>query len=320
MQPDTNPFLLAFLGGIFASLLTGSAVRIVLLQKASPETATIRRHSLLTWWVLAVLLSGAVLFGLPGAAVLLTAASALGLREYLRLIGVSDIGTPAAVGAFALTALHFALIVAGRFEVACRLTPVVAVVLISGTRVGGGKRTDYIRLTAATVWGMLVLVYAPSFALFLFDLPGLVQPRVGVAGWFLFLVILTEADDIAQAIIGRKFGRHKMVPTISPNKSWEGFVGGLIVTTGLAMVLASWLTTFHSAGSPVRALATSAAAGALITVCGFFGDINMSAVKRDAGVKDGGRLLPGHGGMIDRIDSLTFTAPTFYGFVLLVSV
>ncbi len=95
-------------------------------------------------------------------------------------------------------------------------------------------------------------------------------------------------------------------------------MGGLLTTTFLAMITAPSLTCLTLNRSLVAAIGVSAVAGALISIFGFLGDINMSAIKRDAGVKDGSRLLPGQGGMIDRIDSLTFTAPVFYYFVRLV--
>ncbi len=173
---------------------------------------------------------------------------------------------------------------------------------------------------------MLVIVYGMSHAAWLFIHPAASGGPAGPAGWFLFLLILTEADDIFQAIIGRAFGsnkRHRIAPVISPNKTWEGLLGGMLVTIVLAILLAPWLTTLSdpTASIPLplpeflQRWAGPAVAGILITIAGFFGDINMSAVKRDSGVKDSGKMMPGMGGLIDRIDSVTFTAPTFVYFL-----
>ncbi|MEZ6058742.1 MAG: phosphatidate cytidylyltransferase [Planctomycetaceae bacterium] len=315
-----SPGLLYAVAGTVAALIVGSVVRLLLIRNASAEVASARRQSLATWWILVTLLCLAVLSGLPGTAVLMAMASGLGLREYLRLAGGSELNRVTKACAFGLVPLHYGSIAVGYSGIVRVFLPMAAVVLTSVFQVASGPVRGYIRSTTMAVWGILLLVYLPSFALFLFELPLPTLPQAGVAGWFLFLMILTEMDDIAQAIVGRRFGRHKMVPAISPNKSWEGFFGGLACTTGLAIVLAPWLTTFQNGRSPVGGIVMSAVAGAVIMVSGFFGDINMSAVKRDAGVKDGSRLLPGHGGMIDRIDSLTFTAPVFYGFVLAVCV
>ena len=120
-------------------------------------------------------------------------------------------------------------------------------------------------------------------------------------------MFLTQFNDVAQYVWGKLLGRRKIIPKVSPNKTWEGFLGGVATTTLLSIVLASWLTplSFESAGL----------AGLLISVGGFIGDVTISALKRDIGLKDSGSMLPGHGGILDRIDSLTYTAPLFFHFV-----
>jgi len=311
--------------GIVIALAAGTIVRLLFVRNANPETARSRLASLKTWWILALLLSVSVQFEVAGAAVLMAVAGVLGFREFIRLIGVNAVGRATVACAFGLIPVHYGLIVGGCDSVARGMLPVATVMIVGGLRACRGQVEGYTRLTAATVWGLLLLVYAPSYSLFLFRLSDAANTPVGPAGWFLYLVILTEANDIAQAIIGRSLGRTKMTPVVSPNKSWEGFVGGLATTTVLAIELAPWLKTIRNTGntatgSTAAGVLTSAAAGGLIAVSGFLGDINMSAVKRDAGVKDGGALLPGHGGVIDRIDSLSFSAPVFYCFVLAVSV
>jgi phosphatidate cytidylyltransferase len=134
--------------------------------------------------------------------------------------------------------------------------------------------------------------------------------------WFLYLILLTETNDIGQALVGRRFGKHKISPRISPNKSAEGLVGGVLLTAIVAMGLAPSLTTFFEKSNYATGFLLALASGILISLIGYLGDINMSGAKRDAGVKDGSRLFPGMGGMIDRIDSLTFTAPAFYFFLI----
>jgi len=123
----------------------------------------------------------------------------------------------------------------------------------------------------------------------------------------LFLVVLTELNDVAQYVWGRLFGRMRVVPTVSPNKTAAGLIGGVATTMLLATLLAPLLT-------PLR-FPYSLAAGLLIGMGGFVGDVVISAIKRDIGIKDSGTLLPGHGGILDRIDSLTYTAPLFFHFV-----
>ena len=98
-------------------------------------------------------------------------------------------------------------------------------------------------------------------------------------------------------------GRNLIVPKVSPKKTWEGFMGGLLTTTLLSVVISPYLTPFQ--------LSQSVLFGIMISVSGFFGDVTMSALKRDLKLKDTGTLIPGHGGILDRIDSLTFASPLF---------
>jgi len=117
---------------------------------------------------------------------------------------------------------------------------------------------------------------------------------------------LTQSNDVAQFLWGKALGRRKIVPNVSPNKTLEGFLGGVATTTFIAVLLSGLLTPL------CRPLALLA--GILISMAGFVGDVTMSAIKRDIGVKDSGTLLPGHGGILDRIDSLTYSAPLFFHF------
>ena len=143
----------------------------------------------------------------------------------------------------------------------------------------------------------------------------------GSVGLFLYLVVLTESNDIAQALWGRKFGRHAITPRVSPHKTWEGFLLGAGTTVVLSLALAPVLTTLTTcslrlAGRTAHVPYLPAVLAALLVACGgFFGDVTISAIKREVGVKDSGSLLPGMGGILDRIDSLTFTAPLMFYFV-----
>src|SRR5262249_26124885 len=113
-----------------------------------------------------------------------------------------------------------------------------------------------------------------------------------------------EANDVLQYVTGKLFGRRKIMPTVSPNKTWEGFLGGWILTAALIVLVAPYLTPLTGAGLWITAVA--------LPLAGFAGDVTISAVKRDIGVKDTSRFIPGHGGVLDRADSLVFTAPLYF--------
>jgi phosphatidate cytidylyltransferase len=154
---------------------------------------------------------------------------------------------------------------------------------------------------------LMTTVFSLSHMAFLLVLPTAGNPVAGGAGLLLYLLFLTQFNDVAQYVWGKLLGRRRVIPRVSPNKTWEGLLGGVTTTVALAVVLAPWLTPF--------ATVEAAVAGLIIGAAGFAGDVTISAVKRDLGVKDSGSLLPGHGGILDRIDSLTFTAPLFFHFV-----
>ena len=131
--------------------------------------------------------------------------------------------------------------------------------------------------------------------------------------WLIFfLLLVTWASDTGAYLVGTLYGRHRLAPTISPKKTVEGLVGGLIAAI-IAGYAARWWFLPDLSGLDCLILAT------LLTITGLWGDLTESAMKRSAGMKDSGGILPGHGGMLDRLDSLLFTAPVFYYYVTLAS-
>lgn len=309
-----NPRLMWMIAAVFSALSVGSVARLIALRGAAREVVHSRIGSLKTWWTLAALLTAAVLFAPLGVIVLVMVASWLGFEEYSRFVATERKDRGTLLIAFACIPLNYALILSGQVSAFVAFIPVASLLMLAAWKAASGHTTDYIRSTAGVHFGLMVTVYSLSHAALLFTLPESQTTAFGNVGWFLFLVILTEANDIAQALVGRRIGRNKVTPVVSPNKSWEGLLGGTVVTTVLAVVLAPHLAPFTGSVNDSRVWAV--ASGLMISLVGFLGDINMSAIKRDVGVKDGSTLLPGQGGAIDRIDSLTFTAPAFYYLLL----
>ena len=127
---------------------------------------------------------------------------------------------------------------------------------------------------------------------------------------FLFLITLTALNDVFQYTWGKLFGKHKILPKISPNKTWEGLIGGIVSITILANIL-SFFTPFTHIQLTII--------GISISIAGFLGDALISAIKRTLKIKDTGTTIPGHGGIMDRLDSLVLTAPVFYIILILLS-
>ncbi len=317
-----EPGLIRLIAIVFASLCVGSVVRFIAIRHADEDTRRKRLESLRTWWILAAVVSACLLVGRAGLCALMTIVSGLAFREYTRLLQPRPDDRNTVLAVYAVIVANYLLLLFGLHDAFLVFVPLAATLAVAVLQLLTGRTEGYIRATAGLAWGSLVLVYALSHCVLLTVLPETSQGPAGFGGWFLFLVFLTETNDIAQALVGRRFGAHKkhrITPAISPNKTWEGFLGGMCVTTLLSVVLAPWMTDLPQlplfSGAP--GWLTAALIGPLLAVSGFFGDINMSAVKRDAGVKDSSSLLPGMGGMIDRIDSLTFTAPAFAWLVML---
>jgi phosphatidate cytidylyltransferase len=168
-----------------------------------------------------------------------------------------------------------------------------------------GDCKNFLQRTADVFWAAMICIYCVSAAPALLILK---VPTYDGRGWQLlvFLLIIAELNDVCQYLWGNVFGKHRLAPKVSPNKTWEGFLGGVATVTLIGFSL-TWLTPFTHL--------QTAGFAALIALCGTAGGLVMSAIKRDAGVKDYGSLIAGHGGVMDRIDSLTFAAPVFFHIV-----
>jgi phosphatidate cytidylyltransferase len=303
--PSTT--LLWLLGALLAALVAGSVARFASLRNSDETLRRKRLASLRTWWILAIVWGGCLLLGHLGICLLLTVASIVAFYEYAGLLGIRESQRPAVLAAYAIAVINYLLILFNQAAAFVVFVPLGALAIVSVVQILQGQAKDYIRITSGIFWGMMTLFYGMGHAAYLFIHPAFAGGPAGPAGWFLYLMILTESNDIFQALVGRSIGadkRHLITPTLSPNKTWQGFFGGLLATLALAILLAHWLTTLNHIKEPLLL-------GLVVAIAGFFGDINMSGIKRNSGVKDGSHLLPGMGGLVDRIDSLTFTAPAF---------
>ncbi len=319
------PVLYWTLAAIFASLVAGSTIRFITLRHAEETLRRKRLASLRTWWILAIAMSASLLAGRAGVCLLLTTASCSAWFEITRMFDPRAADKLAIRAGYGLIVINYLLIMFGSLELFVVFLPLASIFILAVSLLIKDEPKGYIRSAGGLLWGIMFLGYGVSHAAFLLILPGSSTGPLGPVGWFLFLVILTEIDDIFQAVIGRLFGSHKrhlITPVISPNKTWEGFFGGMIVIVILAPFIAPWLTTLDqqagplSLPEPLQPWIAPILAAILISVAGFFGDINMSAIKRDAEVKDSSNLLPGMGGVIDRVDSLSMTGPVFVYFLI----
>ncbi|MBA2612262.1 MAG: phosphatidate cytidylyltransferase [Bacteroidetes bacterium] len=191
----------------------------------------------------------------------------------------------------------------GWFNLFIIFIPVIMYIWIPFVLVIRGITTEIGRSMSVLPTQLMLTVFSISHLAYLLSLPEIEGFHAGGRGLLLFVVFLTEMNDVFQFTWGKLFGKHKIIPKISPNKTWEGFVGGILTTTVLAYFI-KFLTPLNGIESLV--------VGFMIAFAGFVGDVVVSAVKRDIGLKDTGTLIPGHGGLLDRIDSLSISAPVFF--------
>jgi phosphatidate cytidylyltransferase len=233
--------------------------------------------------------------------------SFLALREFLTITPTHRRDHRALTWAFfIILPLHYLLTFVHWYPMFLIFIPVYAFVFFPIRLVMAGEVEDFLSRTARLQWGLLVCVYFLSY------IPWLMQmefPKaengdaLHASGLLLWMIIVTQGNDVFQFAWGKALGERPLSPKVSPNKTWEGFIGGCL-TAVLLGVATSFATPFGFLGGALMAL--------MLCLLGTAGGLVMSAIKRDFKSKDWGGGIPGHGGILDRVDSLIFSAPPFF--------
>ncbi|WP_373976451.1 phosphatidate cytidylyltransferase [Chitinibacter sp. SCUT-21] len=300
MAPQLRWALLA----VFGLLLIASSTMAVLGARYPSKDWRELKARINTWWWIVLVFSLTLIGQLQLALAVFGLISFLAFKEYLTLSSTRQADHVVLFWAYLAIPLQYFWIGISWYGMFVLFIPVYMLLLLPMRMVLIGETKGFLNSASSLHWGLMICVFSLSHLAALLTLPG--SPAEGAKLVF-FLVALTQANDVAQYLWGKSIGRRKASPTVSPNKTLGGLLGGIATTTLLAWLIAPHLTPL----SPLYA----ACAGLLIGTMGFIGDIVISAVKRDLGVKDSGTLLPGHGGILDRLDSLTYTAPLFYHFI-----
>jgi phosphatidate cytidylyltransferase len=310
-----HPHVLAALIGIFVLLVVATLV-VWGLRRLRPGLdlgeVPLRVR---TWWVMAGVFTVALVLDRVVSLVFFAFLSFLALKEYLSLIPTRRVDRQVLLLAYLAIPVQYLWVAREWYLMFLLWVPVYMFLLLPLRMVLDGETSGFLRAAGTVHWGLMTMVFALSHVAYMLVLvPPEGRPQwnaagtpIGGAPMVLFLVFLTQLNDVAQFLFGKSFGRNKVIPKVSPNKTWEGLLGGVATTIVLAQLLAPWLTPF----TRPQALA----AGVIIGLGGFVGDVVVSALKRDLGIKDSGSLLPGHGGILDRIDSLLYTAPLLFHYV-----
>ena len=298
---------MALFAGIGAILVIASLVGYALkmfVAKGQPHAVVDNLNARIkAWWVMVLVISGAFLFGKDGVIVLFLFISFVALREFMTLTYTrsGDHNALAASFFIVLPAQYFFIYIEwyGLYSI---FIPVYAFLILPILEVTAGDTTRFLERAAKMQWGLMVCVFCISHvpALLTLQIPGYQGRNILL---IVFLVLVVQSSDVLQYVWGKLLGRHRIAPDVSPSKTLEGLVGGVLSATALGAGL-WWITPFTVWQAALMALA--------VNVMGFLGGLVMSAIKRDRGVKDWGWMIEGHGGALDRLDSVIFAAPVFF--------
>jgi phosphatidate cytidylyltransferase len=310
MKPPIDRQLGIALLGLVALLTTSSAIGWVLRLRVTSEKGRATVANLNTriraWWVMSAIFALTMLAGPVGSLILFGFTSFMALREYITLTSTRLADHRVLLWTFFIfTPLQYYLVGIRWYGLFSILIPVYVFLFIPARAALAGDTRNFLERTAKIQWGLMICVYCLSYtpALLTLSITGFAGQN---AKLLLFLVVVDQMSDVLQYVWGKLLGKHPLAPTVSPNKTLEGLAGGIVTATLLGTAMYR-LTPF----SPFQA----AAMALIICLMGYLGGLVMSAIKRDRGVKDFGTAIEGHGGFLDRIDSLCFAAPIFFHIV-----
>ncbi|TDR33080.1 phosphatidate cytidylyltransferase [Hydromonas duriensis] len=254
------------------------------------------------WWVMAFILLACAILGRYAILLLFSVISAVALTEYIALLYKrrGDYWS-IRLALYAVIPMQYYLISIDWYGMYMIFIPIYIFFLTPILTLFTADSVRFLERTAKFQWGLMICVFFISHvaAITTLKLNGFTNNIQLVA----FLILIVQGSDVLQYIWGKICGKHAIAPKLSPSKTWEGFIGGVLSATLLGAAC-YWLTPF----TPVQAALMSF----ILCIMGFFGGLVMSAIKRDSGIKDWGNLIEGHGGMLDRLDSIIFSAPVFF--------
>ncbi|MBV1689540.1 phosphatidate cytidylyltransferase [Novosphingobium sp. G106] len=298
-----NDKMILLIGGVFVLLLIASAVGFLLSRRGPNETVANLNARIKAWWAMVAVFAVAFLVGRELTIALFALTSFYALREFLSITPTRPEDHRAVAVAFYLfIPLQYWLIWDQWQSLFAILIPVWAFLALPALAVLKGETEDFLARTARIQWALMLTVFCISHApaLLILHIPGFEGQNFLL---LFFLITIVQLSDVLQYVFGKLFGRHKVAPRVSPAKTWEGLIGGGLSATAVGAAL-WWITPFAPWQAALMALA--------IVLAGFVGGLVLSAVKRSLGAKDWGTMIEGHGGVLDRMDSVSFAAPVFF--------
>ena len=291
------------IAGVIGVLLLASLIGWI-LSKCKPGPVVDNLNARVrAWWVMVGVLAACFLLGKIATLVLYALLSFFALREFLTL-------TPTRRGDhwslclcfYVAIPLQYWLIGIDWYGLFVMCIPVFGFLLLPAVSALSGDTENFLERNTKVQWGLMLTVYCLSHApaLMLLRIPGYEGQNLLL---LFYLLLVVQLSDVLQYVFGKLFGKHLLAPLVSPSKTVEGLVGGGLSAAGVGAAL-WWITPFTPLQSALLSL--------LIVLCGFLGGLALSAVKRSLGAKDWGEMIEGHGGILDRLDSVVYAAPVFF--------
>ncbi|MHC5224729.1 phosphatidate cytidylyltransferase [Ignatzschineria sp. LJL83] len=288
---------------LFAILLIASIIVFIKIKKHPEKDYRELMLRTRSWWWMIIIILGALYFGAKTTTILFAFISFLALKEFYSITPLRAVDRRLVFWAYLAIPLQYYFAYIQWYGMFIIFIPVYMFLFLPLRSVIIGETTGFIRANAIIQWSLMLCVFAFSHIAYLANIDR-VNVNAGFSGLVIYLLFMTQFNDVSQYVSGKCFGKRKIIPKVSPNKTWGGFIGGFIVTTILSAFLAPYLT--------ILTMTQGIFAGMIIAVSGFIGDVVLSSVKRDLQIKDSGTLIPGHGGILDRVDSLIYATPVFF--------
>jgi len=299
---------------VFAALGVAVALLVIATVGASVSGRISRplrdvevRMRIRMWWYIVGGFFMALVLDRRFSVVALGLVSFVAFKEFITLAPTRRADSKVLLWAYLAIPIQYFWAGSGVYGMFSVFIPVYVFLLLPMRMVLIGETHGFLRAAGVIHWGLMTTVFCVShlaFMLALPDLPGLKNSGVSL---LFYLIALTQLNDTTQYLVNKRFGRHAVLATVRPGLSVEGMLAGTGLTTLAAAALAPWFTPFN--------WPQAVAAGLIIGLFGFIGFVATAAVERDLGVREPGHFLPGHGGLLERLDSLMFTAPLFFHFV-----
>jgi phosphatidate cytidylyltransferase len=291
------------IGGVIALLLVASGIGWLLGRRKPGAVIDNLNARIRAWWVMVAVLVACFVLGKVATLVLYGLLSFFALREFVTL-------TPTRRGDhlalclcfYVAIPLQYWLIGVDWYGLFVMCIPVYGFLLLPAVSALSGDTEHFLERNTKIQWGLMLTVYCLSHApaLMLLRIPGYEGQNLML---LFYLLLVVQLSDVLQYVFGKLFGKHLLAPQVSRSKTVEGLIGGGLSAAGIGAAL-WWITPFTPLQSALLSL--------LIVLCGFLGGLALSAVKRSLGAKDWGEMIEGHGGILDRLDSVVFAAPVFF--------